>query len=390
MIKITFLLICAQLNAVFSHAQLKLSDFKNIRLATRYQDIDSREKIIDMFVQEEKEYTIFKGDFLNTYQIIFENTPFDYYGEADYTFQYVKDTLAGIEVDYNFSAYKLQDFERFLRQLLNDLKSDPDKTLFRNINTMNIEKLILVSKNECKVSDEYHNFNSRLLGRAVWAIKTNYPNENRRLVVETHLSAGQHPFKDNQYPYKLKNYSGSWMTVKLILLNEKTADLYILNENQANSNYKGILKYYDKKLISWDADGNTVSKEASNNIPLKEENGVYKLPVNINNVLNIDFILDLGASDVLLSQDVFLTLYKTGTITEDDFVGNQTYQIADGSTVKSRIVNLRSLTIGGKKITNVRASISKSTNSPLLLGQSALKKLNEYKIDVNKMLLIIE
>lgn len=390
MTKIIFLLICAQLNAVFSLAQLKISDFKNIKLATQYQDVDSRGKILDMFVQEDKEYTIFKGDFLNTYKITFENTPFDYYGEADYTFQYVKDTLADIEVDYNFSAYKLKDFERFLRRLINDLNSDSDKTLLRKVNTLNIEKAILVSKNECKETVDSDNFNSRLLGRAIWAIKTNSANENRRLVVETYLSAGQHPFKDNQYPYKLKNYSGSWMTVKLILLNEKTADLYILNGNQVNTNYKGILRFYDKKLISWDANGNAIIKEASNNVPLKEENGVYKLPVNLNNVLTLDFILDLGASDVLLSQDIFLTLYKAGTITENDFIGNQTYQIADGSIVKSRIVNLRSLTIGGKKITNVRASISKSTDSPLLLGQSALKKLNNYQIDVNKKLLIIE
>lgn len=390
MTKIIFLLTFTQFYAVFSLAQLKLEDFKNIKLATQYQDIESRDKIIDMFVEKDKEYVIFKGDFLNTYKITFENTPFDYYGEADYTFQYVKDTLTDIEVDYNFPAYKLQDFERFLRQLVSDLNSDPDKTLYRKTNTLNIEKSILVSKNECRVSDDYHNFNGRLLGGAVWAIKTNYPNENRRLVVETHLSTGQHRFKDNKYPYKLKNYSGSWMTVKLILLNEKTVDLYILNENQANSSYTGILKYYDKKLINWDADGNPIVKESSNSIPLKEKNGVYKLPVRLNNVLTLDFILDLGASDVLLSQDVFLTLYRSGTIAEDDFVGNQTYQIADGSIVKSRIINIKSLTIGGKKITNVRASISKSIDSPLLLGQSAMKQLKNYKIDVDKKLLIIE
>ena len=179
------------------------------------------------------------------------------------------------------------------------------------------------------------------------------------------------------------------MKVRIVFLDDKTWDLYLLNERQSHWTYKQIQKYYDNKLISWGPDGKAITIEPANIIKLKEHEGVYKLPVRINNVITLDFILDLGASDVSLSKDVFLVLYKAGTIDETDFIGNENYQLADGSIIKSSIFNLKTLTIGEKQIKNVRASISKSTDAPLLLGQSALKKLNSYKIDVSKTLLII-
>jgi len=117
---------------------------------------------------------------------------------------------------------------------------------------------------------------------------------------------------------------------------------------------------------------------------------VYNLPVKLNDNLTLNFILDLGASDVSISPDVLLVLLKTGSISESDFIGEETYQFADGSTAKSKVFNLKSLKIGDIEINNVRASVSGSVNSPLLLGQSALKKLGKYQIDNNNSVLIIE
>lgn len=125
-------------------------------------------------------------------------------------------------------------------------------------------------------------------------------------------------------------------------------------------------------------------------IKLKEINGIYSLPVKLNDNLTIDFILDLGASDVSISQDVFSVLVKAGSIEQSDFIGEQNYQLADGTIVKSKVFNLKSLKIGEFEIANVRASISNLTNSPLLLGQSALKKLGKYQIDNTKLVLSIE
>lgn len=43
-------------------------------------------------------------------------------------------------------------------------------------------------------------------------------------------------------------------------------------------------------------------------VPLKKDAGVYTIPVRINNVLTLDFIIDSGASEVQVPADVAMTL----------------------------------------------------------------------------------
>jgi predicted aspartyl protease len=124
-------------------------------------------------------------------------------------------------------------------------------------------------------------------------------------------------------------------------------------------------------------------------ISLTFSQGVYKLPVRVNNFITMDFVLDLGASTVLISPDLFAVLIKSGTIKSTDFIGTETYQLADGSTVKSRTFYLRKLMIGNVEISDIKATVSNSINAPLLLGQSALKKLGSYSIDNKKRVLKI-
>ncbi len=83
-------------------------------------------------------------------------------------------------------------------------------------------------------------------------------------------------------------------------------------------------------------------------IPLIKKGGVYELPVEINGALTLHFVLDSGASEVLIPADVVLTLIRTGTIKDTDFLAGQTYVLADGSTVKSPRFILRSLKIGSR------------------------------------------
>ena len=65
-------------------------------------------------------------------------------------------------------------------------------------------------------------------------------------------------------------------------------------------------------------------------ISLIKRGGVYTLPVEVNGVITLNFILDTGASEVNISADVALTLYRTGTIQDTDFLPGQIYTLADG------------------------------------------------------------
>jgi len=123
-------------------------------------------------------------------------------------------------------------------------------------------------------------------------------------------------------------------------------------------------------------------------IPLRNNGGVYVVPVRINGAITLDFIVDSGASDVLIPADVAITLARTGTIAQDDFIGHQEYQLANGSTLKSERFILRELKVGSRVLSNVVASIGSVEAGPLL-GQSFLARFGSWSIDNDRHLLAL-
>jgi predicted aspartyl protease len=115
-------------------------------------------------------------------------------------------------------------------------------------------------------------------------------------------------------------------------------------------------------------------------VKMVEGGGIYRVPVVINDALQLDFIVDSGASDVSIPSDVVLTLIRRGTIKKSDFIGTEKYVLADGSTVESGTFIIRSLKVGDRTVTDVRASIS-DVNGPLLLGQSFLQRFKSWSQD---------
>lgn len=116
-------------------------------------------------------------------------------------------------------------------------------------------------------------------------------------------------------------------------------------------------------------------------IPILNKGGVYEVPVEINRMLKLNFILDSGASDVFISENIATTLITGGTITDVDIVGRQIYTLADGSTEECLVINLRSVKIGTIEIKNVMCGVSKSIHAPMLLGQSFLKRFGSFTLD---------
>ena len=117
-------------------------------------------------------------------------------------------------------------------------------------------------------------------------------------------------------------------------------------------------------------------------ISMQKINGVFEIPVEVNGV-NMNFIFDTGASDITISATEAIFLIKQGTLKEEDILGSQYYQIADGSITEGTIINLRTVKLGDKILYNVKASIVHSMEAPILLGQSALSQFGKVSIDYN-------
>ena len=108
--------------------------------------------------------------------------------------------------------------------------------------------------------------------------------------------------------------------------------------------------------------------------------GVFVLPATVNGTSTAYFIVDSGASNVQIPEELAEEMKRNGTLTEADSLGQRRFTLADGSGLQQRIVRLRSIRIGERTMENVMASVSPA-RSRALLGQSFLRRLSSWKID---------
>lgn len=125
---------------------------------------------------------------------------------------------------------------------------------------------------------------------------------------------------------------------------------------------------------------------AQERIKMEKSGGIYRIPCEVNG-LRMKFYFDTGASLVSISLKEAMFMLENGYLSKTDIIGTGKSSIADGSIVENTIINLREMKIGSKKLQNVRASVSNSLMAPILLGQSALKRLGEYKIQGEYLIL---
>jgi len=127
----------------------------------------------------------------------------------------------------------------------------------------------------------------------------------------------------------------------------------------------------------------------SHTIALQKDGGTYSVPVIINGIITLDFLLDSGADTVAIPVDVALTLMHANKISASDFTGLTTYIMADGTNLPSPNVVIHTLKVGTVTLANVEANIVPLRGSPLL-GQSFLGRFRSWSIDNSKRALVIE
>jgi hypothetical protein len=95
-----------------------------------------------------------------------------------------------------------------------------------------------------------------------------------------------------------------------------------------------------------------------------------------------------GASDVFIPADVFLTLLRTGTVSESDFLDSKIYSLPDGSKLKAARFVIRELRVGNQVATDVVAGVGPVTGD-LLLGLSFLSRFGTVTLDNDCHVLIL-
>jgi uncharacterized protein len=123
-------------------------------------------------------------------------------------------------------------------------------------------------------------------------------------------------------------------------------------------------------------------------VPMRLEGGTYIVPIVINDVITLNFIVDSSAADVSIPANVVMALMRMGTLRQSDFLGEQTYLLADGSEVPSRTFLIRSLKVGNKALKNVSGSVAPVRGS-LLLGRDFLSRFKSWSVDNGTHVLLL-
>lgn len=118
-------------------------------------------------------------------------------------------------------------------------------------------------------------------------------------------------------------------------------------------------------------------------------NSLATIPVEINGALRIPFIVDSGASDVALPEDVVRVLLRAGTIDKSDLLGRTRYITADGKSHYGLRLHIRELRVGDRIVRDVTAGVSPERGDPLL-GQSFLSRFGAWTIDNTTHQLILQ
>jgi clan AA aspartic protease (TIGR02281 family) len=155
-------------------------------------------------------------------------------------------------------------------------------------------------------------------------------------------------------------------------------DVFILCMNKP-----GVLK--ETSISKNDVFGN--SKYAY--VPLINKAGSFEVKINFGNFSKY-FILDSGASDILISSNFERELLLEGIIKTENYLTDNYYSLADGSIIKCRRILLNNIKIADFTVNNVIIAVINNSNNSLLLGKSFLDKFSNWAIDNKNSTLYLE
>lgn len=168
--------------------------------------------------------------------------------------------------------------------------------------------------------------------------------------------------------HKMLRYSKGWEAIRLIPEYEEIV---------ANAE-RGYRERFGQGIADADC-----QESVGFEVPFTVSGNMYSLQGDVNG-LQLRFIFDTGASLVTLSGVEADFMLKNGYLDERDFGSGTNFRTASGQICEGTHVILREVSLGGQTLKNVRATVIRNQNAPLLLGQSLMKRLGDFYVDNKK------
>ncbi|MGZ3879966.1 MAG: retroviral-like aspartic protease family protein [Flavisolibacter sp.] len=116
--------------------------------------------------------------------------------------------------------------------------------------------------------------------------------------------------------------------------------------------------------------------------------GIHKIKIKIGNEVRV-WMIDSGASDLLVSDEYAKKLKASGVISERNYIGEGRYSLADNRIVSCKRYKIDGVHIGNMVVNNVILATSKDA-AEFLAGKSLLNKFTEWTIDNKNNYLILK
>ena len=159
----------------------------------------------------------------------------------------------------------------------------------------------------------------------------------------------------------------------------KDAESMDMNSIRSVDGYKKVVERLKSKQLKMEEE-NAEYTDQTVEVPMTKESGVFKVKCSING-LPLHFVFDTGAANVTISAVEAAFMYKNNYLSDKDFMGSSSYLTASGDIIEGSVVNLRNVNFGGLDMNNVKATVVKTQNAPILLGQSVLSRLGKVELD---------
>ena len=152
-----------------------------------------------------------------------------------------------------------------------------------------------------------------------------------------------------------------------------------------------------QRVIVWseNEDSTVMMNSKKVMVPFKRmESGLAEVQVSLNGV-PFNMWWDTGASVTSISLLELQKLAKEEKISLDDYLGNTTSTIADGTTTEEAVFTIKEMYIQGKDnkhliLRDIIATVSPNQEAPLLLGQNVITNLPKHSFNESTGLIEFE
>lgn len=129
----------------------------------------------------------------------------------------------------------------------------------------------------------------------------------------------------------------------------------------------------------------------------QRDDGLKTVHVKFNDIAGFDAVFDTGCSGMMISLQEAMSLHKAGTLTDNDFLGQQQSSIANGEIIENAVFMIREVSLtdteGNKhSIHDVQATVIENPEAPILVGNSVIDQFAKYAytIDLQKNEIIFQ